>query len=119
MGPLSRPNHRQLSYHLALRLSGRRVEPVYLAQESGNGLVFLVFKALPYGSGTGPRSSAVGFRSRPALLLLVSVPIIGWSGVSFADRPFDSTDAAVADVGQLEVELGPVQFRRSEEERTL
>src|SRR6516225_9517931 len=29
MGPLSRPNHRQLSYHLARRVSGRRVEPVY------------------------------------------------------------------------------------------
>src|SRR5215831_10570447 len=31
MGPLSRPNHRQLSYHLARRVSGRRVEPVYHA----------------------------------------------------------------------------------------
>src|SRR3989449_6454946 len=40
-----------------------------------------------------------------ALLLLVSTSIIGWSGISFAYRPFDSTDAAVADVGQLEVEL--------------
>src|SRR5215470_15567749 len=58
-------------------------------------------------------------RSRTALLLLVSTSVIGWSGISFAYRPFDSTDAAVADVGQLEVELGPVQFRRSEEERTL
>jgi hypothetical protein len=29
MGPLSRPNHRQLSYHLARRFSGRRVDPVY------------------------------------------------------------------------------------------
>src|SRR6516165_12791368 len=28
MGPLSRPNHRQLSYHLARRFSGRRVDPV-------------------------------------------------------------------------------------------
>ena len=52
-------------------------------------------------------------RSRTALLLLVSVPIIGWSQISFAYRPFDSTDAAVADVGELEVEFGPVQFRRA------
>src|SRR6266404_4426481 len=29
MGPLSRPNHRQLSCHLARRFSGRRVDPVY------------------------------------------------------------------------------------------
>ena len=58
-------------------------------------------------------------RSRTALLLLVSVPIIGWSQISFAYRPFDSTDAAVADVGELEVEFGPVQFRRSNEEQTI
>src|ERR1700730_8814929 len=31
MGPLPRPNHRQLSYHLARRFSGRRVDPVYQA----------------------------------------------------------------------------------------
>ena len=54
-----------------------------------------------------------------ALLLLVSTSIIGWSGISFAYRPFDSTDAAVADVGQLEVELGPVGFRRTDAERTV
>jgi hypothetical protein len=29
MGPLSRPNHRQLSYHLARRFSGRRVDRGY------------------------------------------------------------------------------------------
>ena len=61
----------------------------------------------------------MGFRGRTALLLLVSAPIIGWSGISFAYRPFDSTDAAVADVGELEVEFGPVQFRRSNEEQTI
>jgi hypothetical protein len=61
----------------------------------------------------------MGSRSRTALLLLVSTSIIGWSGISFAYRPFDSTDAAVADVGQLEVEFGPVQFRRSNEEQTV
>src|SRR6266487_2200734 len=32
MGPLSRPNHRQLSYHLARRFSGRRVDPVHHSQ---------------------------------------------------------------------------------------
>src|SRR5215831_7543998 len=63
--------------------------------------------------------SAMASRRRTALFLLVSTSIISWSGISFAYRPFDSTDAAVADVGQLEVELGPVQFRRSDEERTL
>jgi hypothetical protein len=53
------------------------------------------------------------------LVLLISAPIIGWSGISFAYRPFDGTDAAVADVRQVEIELGPVQFRRTDEERTL
>jgi hypothetical protein len=61
----------------------------------------------------------MGSASRTALLLLVSTSIIGWSGISFAYRPFDSTDAAVADVGQLEVELGPVEFRRANEQQTL
>ena len=61
----------------------------------------------------------MGSASRTALLLLVSTTIIGWSGISFAYRPFDSTDAAVADVGQLEVELGPVEFRRANEQQTL
>jgi hypothetical protein len=57
--------------------------------------------------------------SRNALFLLVSGCFISWAGTSFAYRPFDSTDAAVADVGQLEVELGPVGFRRTDEERTV
>ena len=57
--------------------------------------------------------------SRNALFLLVSGCFISWAGTSFAYRPFDSTDAAVADVGQLEVEFGPVQFRRSNEEQTI
>src|SRR5262249_35806999 len=91
----------------------------YIADKSESCLVFLAFKALPYDSGIGLRSSAMGFGSKTALLLLVSFPIIGWSGISFAYRPFDSTDAAVADVGQLEVEFGPVQFRRSNEEQTV
>jgi hypothetical protein len=56
---------------------------------------------------------------RTALLLLIPIISIGSSGISFAYRPFDSTDAAVADVGQLEVELGPVGFRRSDVERTV
>ena len=58
-------------------------------------------------------------RTRITLVFLISSSLIGWSDVSFAYRPFDSTDAAVADVGQLETELGPAQFRRSNEERTL
>jgi hypothetical protein len=42
-----------------------------------------------------------------------------WPENSLAYRPFDSTDAAVADVGELEIELGPAEFRRNETERTI
>src|SRR4051794_16886790 len=45
--------------------------------------------------------------------------LLAWPGTSFAYRPFDSTDAAVADLGELEIELGPVEFRRSGTERTV
>jgi len=58
-------------------------------------------------------------RNRKVLLLLVPTLIVGWSGIAFAYRPFDSTDAAVVDVGQLEVELGPVEFRRTDTSRTV
>ena len=57
--------------------------------------------------------------SRNGLFLLVSGCFISWAGTSFAYRPFNSTDAAVADVGELEVEFGPVQLRRSNEEQTI
>jgi len=63
--------------------------------------------------------SAMSCTIRTAVFALVSVALISWPGNSFAYRPFDSTDAAVADLGQLETELGPAQFRRSNEERTL
>jgi hypothetical protein len=57
--------------------------------------------------------------SRIALCLLVSGSFISWPGNSFAYRPFESTDAAVADVGELETELGPAGLRRSDTERTV
>jgi hypothetical protein len=56
---------------------------------------------------------------RIVLLLQLTASFVGWAGYSFAYRPFDSTDAAVADVGEFETELGPAQFRRSDEERTV
>ena len=38
--------------------------------------------------------------------------IVGWPQAAFAYRPFDSTDPAVADPGELEIEFSPVSFRR-------
>lgn len=72
------------------------------------------------GSGLGAGDgSAMSSTKRIALLLQVSACFIGWPGTSFAYRPFNSTDAAVADVGELETELGPAEFRRSDTERTV
>jgi hypothetical protein len=36
-----------------------------------------------------------------------------WAHAAFAYRPFDSTDAAVADIGEIEIELGPVAYTDS------
>ena len=58
-----------------------------------------------------PRSTIVA--------LAVSVVIAGWCGSARAFRPFDGTDAAVADTGKVEVELGPVEYRRQAASRTL
>jgi hypothetical protein len=35
-----------------------------------------------------------------------------WCGDVHAYRPFDGTDAAVAETGEMEIELGPVEYLR-------
>jgi hypothetical protein len=57
---------------------------------------------LPAGSSREPASH------RRAVAALLGVCILGWSVPASAYRPFDGTDAAVADVGELEIELQPV-----------
>src|SRR5262245_43120672 len=54
--------------------------------------------------------------SRPALLLAagLAVPL-----AARAYRPFNSTDAAVVDVGQVEIELGPLGLVREGSDRWL
>src|SRR6516162_7227854 len=42
-----------------------------------------------------------------------------WCGEAVAYRPFDGTDAAVADTSDVEIELGPVEYLRLGAERTL
>jgi hypothetical protein len=42
-----------------------------------------------------------------------------WSGGARAYRPFDGTDAAVAETGEIEIELGPVEYLREGAERML
>src|SRR5438874_10254318 len=42
-----------------------------------------------------------------------------WCSAAQAYRPFDGTDAAVAETGEVEIELGPVRYLRSGADRTL
>ena len=42
-----------------------------------------------------------------------------WCGEVRAYRPFDGTDAAVAETGEIEIELGPVEYLRAGAERAL
>jgi hypothetical protein len=42
-----------------------------------------------------------------------------WCGEAEAYRPFDGTDAAVAETGEIEIELGPVEYLRVAAERSL
>src|SRR5256885_15466392 len=48
-----------------------------------------------------------------ALALLAGLSI--WSAPASAYRPFDSTDAAVADKGAFEVELSPLSYRHDDD----
>jgi hypothetical protein len=42
-----------------------------------------------------------------------------WCGTAEAYRPFDGTDAAVAETGEVEIELGPIEYLREGADRTL
>src|SRR5215831_10058377 len=50
---------------------------------------------------------------------LVFIGVAAASGPAFAYRPFDGTDAAVAEPGELEVELQPVGVQQEQGTRTL
>ena len=49
----------------------------------------------------------------------LAAALTSWCGEAVAYRPFDGTDAAVAETGEIEVELGPVEYLRAGAERTL
>jgi hypothetical protein len=50
---------------------------------------------------------------------VAAAALICWCGPAQAFRPFDGTDAAVADPGDVEVELGPAEYLREGSERVL
>src|SRR5262245_22509866 len=61
----------------------------------------------------------LGIGRKTALLAMASFAALLQARDALAYRPFDSTDAAVADLGELEVEFGPAGFRRDDSGRTL
>jgi len=52
-----------------------------------------------------------------AVLGLAATALLGYASFALAYRPFDSTDADVAKAGELEIELGPVQWLRENGKR--
>jgi hypothetical protein len=57
--------------------------------------------------------------ARLAGAILAGICAALWSTSAFAYRPFDGTDAAVADEGELEIELQPAGARRDGAQKTL
>ena len=49
----------------------------------------------------------------------LAAALTSWSDEVEAYRPFDGTDAAVVETGEMEIELGPVEYLRVGPERTL
>jgi hypothetical protein len=58
-------------------------------------------------------------RAGGVAVLTMTAALAGWSGAAQAYRPFDGTDAAVAQTGEIEIELGPIEYLREGEDRTL
>jgi hypothetical protein len=61
----------------------------------------------------------LGLARKTALLAMVSFAALASSRDASAYRPFDLTDAAVADFRETEIEFGPVQFRHDDSGNTL
>ena len=57
--------------------------------------------------------------ARVVVLLLPPALTIFWCSRTMAYRPFDGTDASVADLDHIEIELGPVEYLRSAGQRML
>src|SRR5580704_13718853 len=70
------------------------------------------------GSDLGVPASPVKAVGGVAALAAVAV-LTCWGGGARAYRPFDGTDAAVAETGEMEIELGPVEYLRNGADRTL
>jgi hypothetical protein len=65
------------------------------------------------------KGGPLGFACKTAPLAIVTFAVLASPQEASAYRPFDSTDAAVADFRETEIEFGPVGFRRDDSGRTL
>ena len=59
------------------------------------------------------------FSGTPVTAAVVSLCALSCGGNALAYRPFEGTDAAVADLGELEIELGPAEPLREGRQRLL
>jgi hypothetical protein len=65
------------------------------------------------------RSFAKSMLRRFAGAIVVGLFAVGWAAPAAAYRPFDGTDAAVADVGEVEIEFQPTGAWRVEQRNSL
>jgi len=56
---------------------------------------------------------------RASAAFAIAAVLTFWCSEAEAYRPFDGTDAAVVETGEMEFELGPVEYLRAGAERTL
>ena len=56
---------------------------------------------------------------RASAAFAIAAVLTFWCSEAKAYRPFDGTDAAVVEKGEIEIELGPVEYLRAGAERTL
>lgn len=54
-----------------------------------------------------------------ARALAIALGVMGFSASAHAYRPFDGTDADVADVGHIELEIGPLGYLRAQHDTAL
>jgi hypothetical protein len=76
------------------------------------------------GTETIPRVEEEPLSSRcagklPPLTLVLAGALAAWCGGAHAYRPFDGSNAAISDPGQMVIELGPVGYLREGSQHTL
>jgi hypothetical protein len=69
-------------------------------------------------SGYGTESSEL-VPKWSVVATIIGFCVVAWAPRAAAYRPFDGTDAAVADVGEVEIELQPAGLFRENSQTTL